>query len=380
MPRRLRCSSPAGRLRGRAQPHSQPPQLSVCSEAPQPLEGEPSQALPDPPQPRSTPPQAGTPREGAQPPQPLPASPRVTTGGGGPCPARLPSAFPVPIDPQPLRARLPTPSPHRSRSRSRGSPGRAARSGRAGTGGGGRAPQGLRSRRRRAGLTDPRAPHPPPSAASPALSAPAAGYWLSPPPLRALIGQDHAVSQRFLSALSFSPACFAAVAIAMSGAVRTPGSAGPGPPGPPAGPPSRARRGWGRSGAAQPPLGLPSASPFPPVMAEPPQPARPCGRSVKAACEALPVTPPVGTARVSPWLRHLKDNVRCRTGRCAVKNTGRKRGRLAQFRPQDARRPRGCEGGGRRLEPSPCWGSAAPGPLLSAVTSPPGVTHGSVAP
>lgn len=64
----------------------------------------------------------------------------------------------------------------------------------------------------------------------------------------------------------------------------------------------------------------------------------------------------------------------------AVKNTGRKRGGLAQFRPQDARRPRGCEGGGRRLEPSPCWGSAAPGPLLGAVTSPPGVTHGSGTP
>lgn len=177
--------------------------------------------------------------------------------------------------------------------------------------GGGRAPQGLRSRRRRSGLTDPRAPHPPPSAASPALSAPAAGYWLFLAPLRALIGRDRAVSQRFLSALSFSPACFAAVAIAMSGAVRTPGSALPGLP-------------WGRPGArrvrgagmgalrcpaasARPPLS-------PPVMAEPPQPARPCGRSVKAACEAPPVTPPVGTARGSPCLRHRKDNVRCCAG------------------------------------------------------------------
>lgn len=71
--------------------------------------------------------------------------------------------------------------------------------------------------RRRGCLTDPRAPPAPPSAPSPAPSAPAASHWSPPPSPRDLIGPYPALLQGFAAAISFSPACLAAVPMATGG-------------------------------------------------------------------------------------------------------------------------------------------------------------------
>lgn len=106
----------------------------------------------------------------------------------------------------------PSPAPHRSTSAEQEEP---SRIGAQRTGAGKRTRTAIsRSRRRRAGLTDPRASHPPPGAYSPALSALPISHWSSLRPLHALIGFEPAVSRRFTPAFSFGPACTAAVAIA----------------------------------------------------------------------------------------------------------------------------------------------------------------------